>query len=51
VVVVTGAGTVVCDVVVVELCVVWSDEQPMSVRRAAAAMLARRIFFISIIVV
>jgi len=50
VVVVTGAGTVVCCVVVVELCVALSVSQPVSDKRAAVAKQAMISFFIRIIV-
>jgi hypothetical protein len=49
VVVVTGAGTVVCCVVVVELCVALSVPQPVADTRAMAATQARISFVISII--
>jgi hypothetical protein len=49
VVVVTGAGTVVCCVVVVEVCVSLSVSQPVSVKRAAVQKQAMMIFFINMI--
>src|ERR1039457_3963441 len=49
VVVVTGAGTVVCCVVVVELCVVLSVPQPVTDMRATAATQGRISFVICII--
>jgi hypothetical protein len=51
VVVVTGAGTVVCSVEVVELCVALSVSQPVSDKRAAVAKQEMISFFISIFVV
>ena len=49
VVVVTGAGTVVCCVVVVELCVALSVPQPVADTRATAATQARISFIVGII--
>ena len=49
VVVVTGAGTVVCCVVVVELCVALAVPQPVTDTKATAATQARISFVISII--
>ena len=51
VVVVTGAGTVVCCVVVVEVCEALSVSQPVSVKRAAVAKQAMISFFISMILI
>jgi len=51
VVVVTGAGTVVCCDVVVVLCVALSVSQPVIDKSAEAATQQRMIFFISMIVV
>jgi hypothetical protein len=51
VVVVTGAGTVVCCVVVVEVCEVLSVSQPVSVKSAAVAKQVMIIFFINMILV
>lgn len=50
-VVVTGAGTVVCCVVVVELCEALSVSQPVSDNRATAAKQAMISIFIILIVV
>ena len=49
VVVVMGPGTVVCCVVVVELCVAFSVPQPVADTRAMAATQARISFVINII--
>jgi hypothetical protein len=51
VVVVTGAGTVVCCDVVVVLCSALSDSQPVSERTVTAIMQGMMSFFIGIIMV
>ena len=51
VVVVTGAGTVVCSVVVVEVWAGWSVSQPVSPKRATVAKLAMISLFIILLVV